>query len=153
MIFDISINGKVYAYNINNPLIHKAELHGLIKDNNGSCDIHNRIFEQRFYDYFLSKKALQDAYVLEEGTILYSKDGLHLPAILKKFQQFYKEHYANKDMAFLEREGRLLFLSFLRPIINGKGYEFKEPVIGQERRMDIVITFLQYRYVVDTAVV
>jgi len=60
-----------------------------------------------------------------------------------------KEHASCHDEKFLEREGRLLFLSFLRPIINGKGFEFKEPNVSDERRMDIVITYESSRYVVE----
>jgi len=60
-----------------------------------------------------------------------------------------KEHYSDRDATFLEREGRLLFLSYLRPIINGKGFDFKEPNVSDERRMDIVITYLNQRYVLE----
>lgn len=49
----------------------------------------------------------------------------------------------------MEREGRLLFLSFLLPIVNGYGFEFKEPSVGNEKRMDIVITFQDKRYVIE----
>ena len=52
-----------------------------------------------------------------------------------------QEHYSDRDAGFLEREGRLVFMSFLKPIINGKGFMWKEPVVSDERRMDIVVTF------------
>jgi hypothetical protein len=35
----------------------------------------------------------------------------------------------------------LVFTAFLKPIINGRGFMWKEPVVGDERRMDLVITF------------
>jgi hypothetical protein len=60
-----------------------------------------------------------------------------------------KEHYSHKDETFLEREGRLLFLSYLRPIINGKGFDFKKPNVADERRMDIVITYRHTRDVIE----
>ncbi|MBU0764295.1 MAG: AAA family ATPase, partial [Bacteroidetes bacterium] len=79
----------------------------------------------------------------------YKDNELNMKFILQRFQQFMKENYSYKDKKFIEREGRLLFLSFLRSIINGKGYDFKEPVIADERRMDIVITYNQIRYVTE----
>ncbi|MDM8523473.1 hypothetical protein QUF80_08890 [Desulfococcaceae bacterium HSG8] len=79
----------------------------------------------------------------------YTEEGLNVRLILEKFQAFMKEHYSHNDQKFLEREGRLLFLSFLRPVINGKGFEFKEPNVSDERRMDLVITFKNRRYVVE----
>ncbi len=60
-----------------------------------------------------------------------------------------QENYSSKDTVFLEREGRLLFMSFVKPIINGKGFDFKEPAVAEERRMDIVITYNNERYVVE----
>ena len=66
---------------------------------------------------------------------------LDISKTMLKFQEFMKEHYSEKDTAFLEREGRLVFMSFLKPIINGKGFMWKEPVVGDERRMDIVVTY------------
>jgi len=74
---------------------------------------------------------------------------LVVSAILRKFQQFMRENNSDKDKAFLEREGRLLFLSFIKPIINGSGFDFKEPTVGNERRMDLVITYLSERYVIE----
>ena len=54
-----------------------------------------------------------------------------------------------KDMDFLERNGRLVFLAFLRPIINGKGFDFKEVQISEEKRLDVVITLKNRKYIVE----
>ncbi len=40
-------------------------------------------------------------------------------------------------------------MSYLKPILNGKGYDFKEPVVGDEKRMDLVITYKKKRYVIE----
>jgi PD-(D/E)XK nuclease superfamily len=53
------------------------------------------------------------------------------------------------NTTFIERNGRLIFLAFLKPIINGKGYAFKEPEISEERRMDIAVSFFQHKYIVE----
>ena len=60
-----------------------------------------------------------------------------------------KKEYSEKDKAFLEREGRLIFLSFIKPIINGKGFDFKEVQIAEEKKLDVVITYRNYRYLVE----
>ncbi len=69
--------------------------------------------------------------------------------VLLKFQELMQVEYSSKDTDFVERNGKLLFLAFLKPIINGKGYAFKEPEISEERRMDIAISFFQHKYVVE----
>jgi hypothetical protein len=43
----------------------------------------------------------------------------------------------------------LVFLAFIKPIINGKGYDFKEPQISDEKRLDIVITYLEQKYIAE----
>ncbi len=59
------------------------------------------------------------------------------------------ENYSRQELKFLEREGRLLFLAFLKLILNGRGFEFKEPVVADERRMDIVITYKYKQYFIE----
>jgi hypothetical protein len=49
----------------------------------------------------------------------------------------------------LERHGRLVFLGFLKPILNGKGHAFKEPQTSEERRLDVAVTFQQHKYIVE----
>lgn len=150
MIFDITINGASYDFNINAPVVNTAAIYGIIRDDHGMCRIHNRVFEQRLYGYFLAKQATEKGQIeTAEDPGFFSGGRFNLRLVLSKFQEFMKENYAQRDEKFLEREGRLLFLSFLKPILNGKGFDFKEPVTGDERRMDIVITYLNRRYVVE----
>lgn len=150
MVFDLAINGASYDFNINAPVVNTAAIYGIIRDDHGMCRIHNRVFEQRLYGYFLAKQATEKGQIeTAEDPGFFSDGRINLQLILSKFQEFMKENYSQKDEQFLEREGRLLFLSFLKPILNGKGFDFKEPVTGDERRMDIVITYLKRRYVVE----
>jgi Predicted AAA-ATPase/PD-(D/E)XK nuclease superfamily len=150
LAFNLIISGKSYHFTLNDPVINLAFTYGIIKDQNGFCQVHNRVFEQRMYDYFLSRQITKYDYpLIPEKTGFIEKNQLNISVILRKFQAFMQENYATKDTAFLEREGRLLFLSFLKPIINGKGFDFKEPVVGDERRMDLVITFQNHRYIIE----
>ena len=63
-----------------------------------------------------------------------------------------RQNYSNKDRSFLERDGRLIFLAFLKPVINGVGHDFKEPQISEERRLDVVITYHQHKYLAELKV-
>lgn len=40
---------------------NRADYDGIIRDEQGACRIHNRIFEQRLYGYFLAKQATEKA--------------------------------------------------------------------------------------------
>ena len=60
-----------------------------------------------------------------------------------------KKEYDKKDRDFLERNGRLVFLAFLKPIINGAGYDFKEPQVSEEKRLDLVVTYYNEKYIIE----
>lgn len=74
---------------------------------------------------------------------------LNIEKVLKKFQQFMKEQYSTKDAEFIEHHGRLLFLAFIKPIINGTGFEFKEVQVSEEKRLDVVITYNEFKYIIE----
>lgn len=152
LVSRIVINGESFPFTVTDPLVSLGHLYGIVvPSERGRCRIHNRIFEQRIYAHIMCG-LLQTKYREMngfQGPEFYTADGLDVGLILQRFQAFMKENYSDRDAKFLEREGRLLFLSYLRPIINGMGFDFKEPNVSHERRMDIVITWQNRRYVLE----
>lgn len=149
-IFDLTINATEKTFNIHNPLIDLGIVFGYFKNLDGRVKISNRIFEQMLYNYFSSKlenKTDMSNYNFRENFIINNK--LDFKNIVLRFQQFMKEQYSSIDSKFIEREGRLLFLAFIKPIINGVGFDFKEVQVSEEKRLDIVITYLQNKYLVE----
>jgi len=149
-ISDLIINGEQKTFNIDNPIIDLGFIFGYFKGDNGKVKISNGIFEQRLYNYYSSKlenKIDMTNYNFKDNFI--TKIGLDFEKVLLRFQQFMKEQYSVLDSKFIEREGRLLFLAFIKPIINGVGFDFKEVQISEEKRLDIVITYLKNKYLVE----
>ncbi len=68
---------------------------------------------------------------------------------LLKFQEIMKAEYRSGDTDFIERQGRLLFLCFMKPIINGKGNYYVEPETRSNSRMDVVISYGGREYIVE----
>jgi hypothetical protein len=144
------MEGNKIIFNPDNSVIRKGILYGIFK-RNGNVKIHNRVYEQRIYDYMASNIAIKintEEYAFEHQFHLPNNE-LNFQKILLKFQQFIKEQYSEKDRDFLERQWRLIFLAFVKPIINGGGYDFKEVQVSQEKRLDVVITYHQHRYIVE----
>lgn len=83
------------------------------------------------------------------GNFLTANNKLDFEKILYKFQEFMREEYSERDTTFLERNGRLLFLAFLKPIINGYGFDFKEAQISEEKRLDVIVTYMNSKYVTE----
>lgn len=149
-IFDLIINVSEKTFNIDNPTINLGVIFGYFKNYNGKVSISNRIFQERLYNYFSSKlenKTDMSLYNFKDNFI--KKGELDFEKILLRFQQFVKEQYSSIDSKFIEREGRLLFLAFIKPIINGVGFDFKEVQISEEKRLDIVVTYLSNKYVAE----
>ena len=68
---------------------------------------------------------------------------------LRKFAEHYAEMFSERDAEFIEREGRLLFLSYLKPLINGQGFYHIESQLTDLRRMDIVVDFGRDQFIVE----
>ena len=60
-----------------------------------------------------------------------------------------KEEYRKEDEKFLEQQGRLLFLCFLKPIINGVGFYYVEPETRNNTRMDIVVAYGGEEHIIE----
>ena len=148
-VYRIIIEGEVLLFNPHDSLIDLGLMHGIFKEG-GQIKIHNRIYEQALYDYMTTKTEIAlksnnnyaGHFILDDGS-------LDMQAALLKFQQFMKEEFNEKDKTFLEQHGRLVFLSFLTPILNGKGHSFKEVQTSEEKRLDIVATYNEHKYIIE----
>jgi len=151
LVYDILVEGEDVTFNIDNPVIDQGTMYGILRSIDGKIRIDNRIFEERIYNYMSSKietSTSMKGYNFRDN-VLTDTGNLDMERVLTKFQAFMKEQHSTRDMQFLERHGRLLFLAFIKPIINGSGYDFKEPQISEEKRLDIVVTFNNEKYVVE----
>ena len=150
-VYSIIIDNDARPFNIHNPTANLAYLHGIIVRENGKTVVHNKIYQEVIANYmtdkmhkteFSSSRELGAGYKYANGT-------LNMQAVLLGFQTFMKKEYSKKDRDFLEKHGRLVFLAFLKPIINGEGFDFKEPQISDEKRLDVVITHLNNKYIAE----
>ena len=149
-MFNLIMNGSGNRFNLLNPIINLGVMFGYFKNDNNTVVISNKIFSQVLYNYFSS--LLEDNNTMKKYNFkadFIEGNGLNIEKILLRFQQFMKEEYSSKDEKFLEINGRMLFLSFITPIINGVGYAFKEVQISEEKRLDVVITYNNNKYIIE----
>lgn len=149
LVHQILIEGDNIFFNQHNPTIHLGVMYGVFKKN-GRLKIHNKIYEQLIYNYMSSVVSTSLASKYNYGYhFTLENNALDMKAVLLKFQQFMKEQYSQQDESFLERQGRLIFLAFLAPILNGNGYSFREVQASEEKRLDIIVTYFQHRYIFE----
>lgn len=149
-IYAISINGDVVTYDANNPVMDFATMFSIIKcDANRKVRIHNIIFEEVLNNYFIAERTIADL-GRQRFEPNYVHDGqLDMELVLTRFADLMHEEYRESTVPFLEREGRLLFLTFLKPVINGTGFYYIEPQTRNNNRMDLVVTYGRKEFVVE----
>jgi hypothetical protein len=151
LIYRLVIEGEYIPYNLHAPVVNFALQHGIVGNSPDGLVVHNRIYREVIANYMTVKTIVERKSLNIETSAAYLLDNnaLDMRKVLLKFQELMKIEYSKKDDSFIERNGRLIFLAFLKPIINGKGYAFKEPEISEEKRMDIAVSFFQHKYIIE----
>ena len=149
-IYSISILGDTVTYDINNPVMDFATMFSIIKyDANRKVRIHNIIFEEVLNNYFIAEQSIADMGKLRLQYNYVKDDVLDMEMVVRRFTDLMHEEYRESTVPFLEREGRLLFLTFLKPVINGTGFYYVEPQTRDNRRMDLVVTYGKKEFIVE----
>jgi Predicted AAA-ATPase len=150
LVADVAINGLNISFNAHDSINDLGVLYGIFANKNRLV-IHNKIYQEVIVNYMTAKmNRIQREKGADFGDGCVNPDkSLNMELALRKFQAFMQEQYSKQDRDFLERHGRLVYLAFMKPILNGHGYDFKEVQISEERRLDVVITFYQHKYVAE----
>lgn len=150
----IVIQGAQVAFEIRNPTISQGVMYGILKEQDGKTVVSNVLFETLIINYFVSMRStyeLTSSGYVEEGQ--YVRNGmLDMGLVLKRFSAFMKAEYRDEDGTFIESHVRLLFLSFLRPIINGTGHYAVEPQTRRNNRMDVQVFYGDQEIIVELKV-
>ncbi|MCL2844556.1 MAG: AAA-like domain-containing protein [Chitinivibrionia bacterium] len=150
LLYDIAINGNSYVYNTAEPAMDLGITFGFLRNKNGQAVIDNLIFETVICSYFSIKKQLKGISinrVLPEDIIENSKFDMEL--CVQKFTEHYYELFKESGKNFLEDECRMLFLTYMKPLINGKGFYHIESETRNARRMDVVVDYFTDQFIVE----
>jgi hypothetical protein len=152
-IYDLLILGDFKPYVIDDLIVGTGVRYGFFKKAGNGSDrvaISNKIFELRMTNYYIAKdlrSKKQITGVFHSDIIKNGKFDMEL--CMRKFAEHYTEIYNEHDIEFLERHGRLLFLSYLRPLINGGGFYHMESQFTDLRRMDIVVDYGREQFIIE----
>ena len=149
-LFSISVNSAYYPYVLVDPMVKLASMFSYIRNENRTVRIHNVIFEESMYYYFTVAYLRKHSTKLAPFQMSYVQGGrLNMEHVVTRFRDLLQEEYRDSTVPFLEREGRLLLLTFLKPIINGVGFYYVEPQTRSNRRMDLVVTYGKEEFIVE----
>lgn len=145
------VNGANVIFERSNPVIDLGEMFGILAEKDGKAVISNVIFETLILNYFTSiraTKALINSEYIEKSQYIH-EGRLDMEKVIRKFAAFMKSEYRKEDGTFIEQQGRLLFLGFLRLIINGAGHYAVEPQTRKNARMDIQVFYGSEEFVIE----
>lgn len=149
IITDILFEGKKLLCAKSDSAINIGIMFGILTDRENIVCISNVIFETYLYNHIIVGKMREQHTFSYENSQFIENGELDMERALQKFQEIMKAEYRDEDMSFIERQGRLLFLCFMKPIINGKGNYYVEPETRDNARMDVVISYGGHEYIVE----
>jgi Predicted AAA-ATPase len=151
LVYSVAVENEKVPFNIHDFTDNLAYLYGILVQKNGQTVVHNLIYSEVILNYMTSRlrKKQRDMVAGFGDGYVNSDKTLNMELVLTKYQAFMREQYSKKDRDFLERNGRLVFLAFMKPILNGSGHDFKEVQISEERRLDVVLTYFNQKYVAE----
>jgi hypothetical protein len=146
----IMLEDFTIEFNANVPLIKKCKLYSILKAGaNNKSVVHNIVFERVLYNYFITEEKLKRMMSDETKSVYIQNGRLNMPLVIERFQALMRNERRKADDNFLERQGRLLFLCFLKPIINGSGFYYVEPETRNGGRIDLVVSYAGEEFVIE----
>ena len=152
MLQNILFCGSIYPFERDNDLINLGVTFAFLKENNGMVAVKNRIFETKLYDLFLSEMYTNNAdnqtTSIERNQYIVN-GSLQMKLIMEKFYQHFTEIYGENDWKFVEKQGRRIFLMYLKPIINGTGNYYIEAQTRDMKRTDIIVDYRGKQFIIE----
>ncbi len=151
LIYSIVVGREEVAFNLNDELVSLAYMFGWLKSVGGNAVISNRIFETVICDKLVQEKLKEELFKPSvAGKYQFKTDTtLDMDKIMERFAAHYAELYSEETQAFLEQDARMIFLCFLKPIINGTGNYYIEPEAFDKTRTDIIVDYHGNRYIIE----
>ena len=145
----ILIEGRQFTFVGTDVVIDLGSIFGIFVSKDNFVAISNVIFETYLYNHMMSKKHREDTRLSMEESQFVQNGKQDMPRVLLKFQELMKTEYRERDERFTEQQGRLLFLCFIKPIINGTGHYYVEPETRNSTRMDVVISYGGEEHIIE----
>lgn len=152
-IRSILMEGTKLTYTAQTDSISQMQMYGLIKNDNNTVVVANRTFETMLYNLFTSEDELNNNVFFRSGSMdksQFIKNGkLDMTAVLTGFIKTYTEVFGELVDRFKEKDGRELFLLYLKPIINGTGNYYIEAQTRTQTRTDVIVDYLGKQHIIE----
>jgi len=152
LLYDLTIGAKEFSYNVHDPVIKIGLMFCFLAKSERKLIIHNKIFEIVITDYFISRNKttpkFRNVQHVSKNEII-KENIFDMELCLTKFKKHYAAIYTDKDLKFLEKDGKLIFLTYLMPLINGVGFYHFESETRDHGKIDLVIDYLKQQFILE----
>jgi hypothetical protein len=143
LVYAILMDGVEVPFSIRQPEVELGAMYGILANRDGKTVIANEVFEMVIADFLSADVLVNNLFrspVVKESVIDGGK--FSMETALEKFAQHFYEMYAERDRGFIERECRMLFYTYLKPFVNGRGFLHIETETRNTLRMDLIVEYL-----------
>ena len=148
----ILYSGQKFTFSPYEKYLQLGVMFNFITNANGVVAISCRLIETMLYTLFISEEKQSKIYGLGEvDKNQFVHDGyIDMRRLMERFCVHFNEIYRlGHDDEFVENNGRQIFLTYLRPVINGIGNYYCEAQTRDLTRTDVIIDYLGQQYVVE----
>lgn len=152
LLRSILFEGKTRTFYTDEKYLQIGLMFNFLKNNNGAVAIACRLMETRLYNMFIGE--YETSAIFSQGQLDKSQFIHHghidMQRLIERFSMHFNEIYRpGNDDKFVEDNGRKIFLTYLRPIINGVGNYYCEAQTRDLTRTDIIIDYLGQQYIIE----
>ena len=152
LLRNILFEGKTRTFHTDEKYLQIGLMFNFLANNNGTVAIACRLMETRLYNLFIGENETSRIFSLGQmDKNQFVHDGfIDMRLLMERFCVHFNEIYRlGHDDLFVEDNGRKIFLTYLRPIINGIGNYYCEAQTRDLTRTDIIIDYLGQQYIVE----
>ncbi|MGM9712609.1 MAG: AAA-like domain-containing protein [Prevotella sp.] len=149
---NILYSGVRHTYNPDEKYIQIGSMFNIIRNDGGTLQICCRLMETRLYNLFLAEEMTSQFFMagMRDKNQFVHDGHMDMRHLIERFSVHFNETYRpGKDDKFVEENGRKIFLTYLRPIINGIGNYYCEAQTRDLTRTDVVVDYLGQQYVIE----
>lgn len=150
LMFSIVAKGEKYTYSAGNITMGLGLTFGFLIKQDTDVIIGNRFFEHLLYNYYALKLEI-DRKIRQRTTPsdVVSNGKLNMQLLVEKFARHYYEIYKESLKNFIEDECRILFLTYMQPLINGAGFYHVESETRNAKRMDVIVDYGDEQFIIE----
>jgi hypothetical protein len=149
-MFSIVALGERHRYNVMSAAMDLGLTFGFLIKQDNDVVIGNKFFEILLYDYFIAEMKIEKKELREDlDSEVVFDNKFNMQLTIEKFAQHYYEMYRENKKKFIENECRMLFLTYLAPLINGNGFCHVESETRNARRMDLIVDYNTDQFIVE----